>query len=737
MKLRFFNLQSLKARVTLATLGVFVLSMVLLGSYASHMLREDLEPELGAQQFATVSLLAAQVDDALKSQIAMLEITAAKIDSRMLGNQPALQSYLEQRQHLAALFNGGVFVTATDGAVVADLPRSSNRIGFNVSDRDYIAHALEGKSSVGKAVIGKGLKIPVIPVAAPIRGAQGQVIGVLVGIVNLAKPNFLDKVTNSPYGKTGGYVIADRVHRLIIASTDKSSAMTVLAAAGVAPAVDRFVAGFEGTQVFVTQQGVEMMASAKAIPTAGWVLASYLPTAEAFAPIERQQQRMLLAALVMALLSCGLIWWLSSRLVKRQLAPMLAATHSLDALARSGQIPQALPISNQDEVGELIAGFNRLLSVIQHDADRWHFAIEGAGAGVWDWNIQTGEATLSKRWKEMLGYTESEIGNHAEEWSGRVHPDDLAGTMHCIQEHMEGKTATAVTEFRMRAKDGRYIWMLGRGLVVSHSADGKPLRLVGTQEDITDRKQLELDQVAQAARQAHNDLKEEHEQILKENLWALTEAQRIGHVGTYVTDIKTGQWTGTAVLDEIFGIDASFEKNIPNWNAMIAPEYQQALLDHYYKVIGGNGKFNMEYQVIRPVDGEKRWVEALGEFSFDGQGAPEFLRGTIRDITEQKHARLALQQYRDHLETLVEEKTAELKHAIAIASAANRAKSEFLANMSHEIRTPMNGVVGMVDILQETEMTAAQHRMLGTIHHSPVFHGAAANSERYFGLFQD
>jgi PAS domain S-box-containing protein len=127
---------------------------------------------------------------------------------------------------------------------------------------------------------------------------------------------------------------------------------------------------------------------------------------------------------------------------------------------------------------------------------RWKFALEGSGAGVWDWNIQTGDATLSTRWKEMLGYTESEIGNNAQEWSSRVHPDDLPAAMAAIQAHMEGKTATSSSEFRMRCKDGRWIWTLGRGMVVSRSADGMPLRLVGTQEDITERKQAEAELVA-------------------------------------------------------------------------------------------------------------------------------------------------------------------------------------------------------------------------------------------------
>jgi diguanylate cyclase (GGDEF)-like protein/PAS domain S-box-containing protein len=120
--------------------------------------------------------------------------------------------------------------------------------------------------------------------------------------------------------------------------------------------------------------------------------------------------------------------------------------------------------------------------------ERWKFALEGAGDGVWDWNIQTGGALFSRRWKEMIGYAENEIEDSSAEWSSRVHPDDLPDVMAAIQAHLDGQTASAVVEFRMQNKDGHWQWILGRGMVVSRDADGKPLRLVGTNTDITERR---------------------------------------------------------------------------------------------------------------------------------------------------------------------------------------------------------------------------------------------------------
>ncbi len=123
--------------------------------------------------------------------------------------------------------------------------------------------------------------------------------------------------------------------------------------------------------------------------------------------------------------------------------------------------------------------------------ERWKFALEGSGAGVWDWNIRSGKALFSSRWKEMFGYAENEIGPLSSEWSSRVHPDDLPAVMAAIQEHLDGKSPSATMEFRMRCRDGSWRWTLGRGKLVSRDPDGQPLRFVGTNVDIADRKVLE------------------------------------------------------------------------------------------------------------------------------------------------------------------------------------------------------------------------------------------------------
>lgn len=128
---------------------------------------------------------------------------------------------------------------------------------------------------------------------------------------------------------------------------------------------------------------------------------------------------------------------------------------------------------------------------LRESEERWKFALEGAGDGVWDWNPQTGEAVFSKRFKEMLGFAEHEIGNRLEEWKDRVHPEDLPRVMADVQAYFDGKTASYASEHRMRCKDGSWKWVLDRGMVVSRDAGGRPLRMIGTHADVTERKRGE------------------------------------------------------------------------------------------------------------------------------------------------------------------------------------------------------------------------------------------------------
>ena len=123
----------------------------------------------------------------------------------------------------------------------------------------------------------------------------------------------------------------------------------------------------------------------------------------------------------------------------------------------------------------------------------WKFAIEGSGDGVWDWDIQTDEATYSRRWKEMLGYVEGDILPTNQEWVDRIHPDDQSYVAAAMQDYLNGMTVIYVVEYRLRCKDQSYKWILGRGMVVSRGEDGKPLRMIGTHTDITHRKQMELE----------------------------------------------------------------------------------------------------------------------------------------------------------------------------------------------------------------------------------------------------
>ncbi len=178
MKRNYFTWRSLKTRVTLLTLLTLVISIWAVAFYASRLLREDMQIELGEQQFSTISGIAREIESRLNDRKIALQTIAKEISPKVMANTAALQTLLEQRPLLQLLFNGGVFITGTDGTAVADLPISTGRIGTNYLDRDTVSIPLkEGKTVVGRPAIDKKLGVPIFSISAPIFDNKGQVSG--------------------------------------------------------------------------------------------------------------------------------------------------------------------------------------------------------------------------------------------------------------------------------------------------------------------------------------------------------------------------------------------------------------------------------------------------------------------------------------------------------------------------------------------------------------------------------
>ncbi len=138
-----------------------------------------------------------------------------------------------------------------------------------------------------------------------------------------------------------------------------------------------------------------------------------------------------------------------------------------------------------------IARNREMTDQLRDSEERWKFALDGAGDGVWDWNPQTDTCFFSKRWKEMLGYAENEFGATGTAWLEHLHPDDKGRLRTVLREYFEGGRATV--EFRVRCKDGSWKWIMSRGKLISRDGDGKALRLIGTNTDITERKHVETE----------------------------------------------------------------------------------------------------------------------------------------------------------------------------------------------------------------------------------------------------
>ncbi len=144
----------------------------------------------------------------------------------------------------------------------------------------------------------------------------------------------------------------------------------------------------------------------------------------------------------------------------------------------------------EQRIEQRTSSLQQLDQALKISEDRWQLALQGSNDGIWDWNVQTNEIFFSPRAKEMLGYEESETTNHLAEWEKQIHPHDRERVLKAIWDHLDQQTEYYSTEYRIRCKDGQYKWVLHRGQALWNEI-GDPIRMVGSQTDLSEQKQVE------------------------------------------------------------------------------------------------------------------------------------------------------------------------------------------------------------------------------------------------------
>jgi len=357
----------------------------------------------------------------------------------------------------------------------------------------------------------------------------------------------------------------------------------------------------------------------------------------------------------------------------------------IDALKAKHSIPDNLycvkkPLDNHlffTLVAALIRGWNstsRLRDRIQSlDA-----ALEGANIGLWYWNLETRTQTISSQWAEMLGYTPNEIDHDIKAWEQLVHTEDLPYLRKRIEAHFAWDAPLYEAEFRMRTKTGEWKWILARGQVVEWDADGRVLKVAGTHMDVSERKIFERDLKRQRA-------------LLYSLIDSIPDL-------IFYKDLK-GVYLG---CNPAFGKFVGFHRQdvVEKTDYDLFSKEMADFFREQDRLMLSSGRPRNNEEWVDYPDGRRVLLETLRTPYFGPYGEILGLVGISRDVTDRKQ----MQE--------------ELKRAKESAEKANQAKSEFLAGMSHEIRTPMSGVIGMAELLMETNLDPEQTKGLELIHNS-------------------
>ncbi len=389
-------------------------------------------------------------------------------------------------------------------------------------------------------------------------------------------------------------------------------------------------------------------------------------------------------------------------------------------------------------------------AALKESEERFYLAVSGTNDGIWDWDLRTNQVYYSPVWMEILGYRENELAHRFSTWSNNIHPEDFPQAAKALQDHIKGKTPVLQATYRMKHKQGHWLWIESKGKCV-RDASGKAYRVSGTIANITQRKQAEaalresaereraLSQVIQNMRKTL-----EIETIFSTTTQELRQAINCDRVaiyrfhedwsGEFVAESVTSGWTSILKIHEADDIlrekaiatETCLVNHINTNNSVIrdtylqdtqggayrrgasylcVPDvYQAQFPDCYIQLLE---RLQAKAYIIVPIwSGDRLW----GLLAAYQNSQPRQWKVVEINVVLQIGNQLGVALQQAELLAQTQRQSTELKRAKDAADAANRAKSEFLANMSHELRTPLNAILGFAQVMSRSHGLSSDQR---------------------------